>query len=214
MSLKAWESLDSFVKRPDQHCQQPRWGRSLQFALCGWRFMAHPDFLYVSSLVQDYLKHVGRGQAELEGPPSKVSEVLRKVGAVLQKEVEGQLQMYLDSLEIHSVDKASQIFSQVMEEEFADGEMNWGRILTIFVFGGILAKKLQGQGVPLGDKTLEQISHFVTDYIVKTKTTWISENGGWDNGFVTKFEDKSPWLSLRNVQAKLISVLSLFSQYY
>ncbi|XP_062819649.1 bcl-2-related protein A1 [Anolis carolinensis] len=175
--------------------------------------MESNGFLYVYNLVQDYLKHVSQ-EPEFEPALSKPAQVLRKVASSLQEEVEDNLRPYLDSLEISSVDDARQIFGQVMEREFADGQINWGRILTIFLFGGILTKKLQGCGVPLTKENLEQMSHFMTDYIVKTKTKWINDNGGWDNGFVARFEDKDSWLSLHNVKSKVMAVFSFFSHYY
>ncbi|KAJ7311075.1 hypothetical protein JRQ81_006673 [Phrynocephalus forsythii] len=176
--------------------------------------MEHLAFLDVFSLVQDYLKHISRERGRCEAPPSKAAEVLRNVGSSLQKEVGSHLQPCLDSLEIRSVDEASRIFRQVMDEEFADGNTNWGRILTIFVFGGILAEKLQGQGVPLEEKNLEQIAHFIAKYIIRTKAKWISEHGGWEDGFVARFEENKPWLSVHNMKATIASVFSFFSQYY
>ncbi|XP_015670779.1 bcl-2-related protein A1 [Protobothrops mucrosquamatus] len=168
------------------------------------------NFLYVNTLVQDYLKYICQ-EAQLAAAPNRVAEVLRKAGSSAQKEVESNLRPYVDSLEIHSVEEANDIFNQVMENEFADGTINWGRILTIFLFGGILAKKLQG---PLAKENLRQISYFITDYIMGTKGKWISDNGGWDNGFITKFEDKSSWISLSTLKTKLLAVFSLFNQYH
>ncbi|XP_042332293.1 bcl-2-related protein A1 isoform X2 [Sceloporus undulatus] len=140
--------------------------------------MESNNFLYVYNLVQGYLKHVCQEPA-LELTLSKPAQVLRKTASSLGQEVEESLRLYLDSLEITSVDDARRIFGQVMETEFADGNINWGRILTIFLFGGILTKRLQGCGVPLTKENMDQISHFMTDYIVNTKAKWISENGGW-----------------------------------
>ncbi|XP_013927897.1 PREDICTED: bcl-2-related protein A1 [Thamnophis sirtalis] len=168
------------------------------------------NFLYVNTLVQDYLKYICQ-EAQLSAAPNRVAEVLRKAGSSAQREVEDKLRPYVDSLEIHSVEGASHVFSQVMENEFVDGEINWGRILTIFLFGGILAKKLQG---PLAKENLKQISYFITDYIVSTKGKWINENGGWEKGFITKFEDRSSWVSLSTLKTKILAVFSIFNQYH
>ncbi|XP_007440729.1 bcl-2-related protein A1 [Python bivittatus] len=168
------------------------------------------NFFYVYTLVQDYLKYICQ-ETQLAAAPNRVAEVLRKAGSSLQKEVEGNLRPYIDLLEVHSVEEASSIFNQVMENEFADGKTNWGRILTIFLFGGILTKKLQE---PLAKENLDQVSHFITDYIITTKAKWINENGGWDNGFMTKFEDKGSWISLSSLKTKIVAVFSLFSQYH
>uniref|UniRef100_A0A8D0EB90 BCL2 related protein A1 n=1 Tax=Salvator merianae TaxID=96440 RepID=A0A8D0EB90_SALMN len=136
------------------------------------------EHLYVYSLVEDYLKYVSQ-ETMFEAPPSRAAEVLRKIAPSLQEEVEKKLELLWDSVEITSVDKASKIFNKVMEEEFSDGNTNWGRIVTIFLFGGILAKKLQKQGVVLTKENTREISHFIADYIINTKAKWIHENGGW-----------------------------------
>lgn len=140
--------------------------------------MEKAELLCVSSLVQDYLKYVDQ-ETLAEAAPSRAAQVLRKVGSSLHEEIEEKLRPFLDSVKINSVDDACRIFAQVMEEEFADGNINWGRILTIFIFGGILAKKLQEHGISLTRENREQISHVITDYIIKTKAAWIKENGGW-----------------------------------
>ncbi|XP_034988227.1 bcl-2-related protein A1 [Zootoca vivipara] len=166
----------------------------------------------VYTSVQDYLKHVC-GDAELEAAPSRVAQVLARVAPSLQEDVEEKIKPLWSSIEISSVEEASGIFNQVMTQEFADGNTNWGRILTIFVFAGIIAKKLQQHGVPLTRENMEPICHCVTEFI-NTKATWISENGGWD-GFLAKLgEDKTPWLALHYIKTKLISAFSFFSQYY
>ncbi|XP_054858935.1 bcl-2-related protein A1 [Eublepharis macularius] len=171
------------------------------------------DFLFVYNLVQDYLKYVCL-DSEPETASNQASQVLRKVASSLQGEVEENLGPYLDKFEICSTEEAGRVFDQVMVNEFTDGNTNWGRILTIFLFGGILAKKLQERGVLFTADTLKQISHFITDYIINTHSKWIVENGGWDNGFVAKFEDKSPWLSLHWMKTKILAAFSFVNQYY
>lgn len=140
--------------------------------------MERDELLCISSLVQDYLKYVDQ-EAPAEAAPSRAAQVLRKVASSLHREIEEKLSPSLDSIKITSVADACRIFNQVMEEEFADGITNWGRILTIFVFGGIITKKLQEHGVSLTRENREQISHVITDYILKTKAAWIQDNGGW-----------------------------------
>uniref|UniRef100_A0A8D0H8G3 Bcl-2-related protein A1 n=1 Tax=Sphenodon punctatus TaxID=8508 RepID=A0A8D0H8G3_SPHPU len=171
------------------------------------------EFRYVHGLVQDYLKYILH-EPQVGTAPSKASQVLRNVAASHQKKVEESLRPYLDNLAIHSVDAARIIFNQVMEKEFDDGNTNWGRILTVFMFGGILSKKLKELGVQLTGEMEEQISCFITEYIIRTKADWIEENGGWENGFVAKFEEKSPWLSLFDIKTKFMAIFSFFNQYY
>ncbi|XP_014437116.1 bcl-2-related protein A1 [Pelodiscus sinensis] len=175
--------------------------------------MESSEFRYVYYLVQDYLKYILQ-EPELGPAPSRVAHVLRNSASFLQKENEEILKPCLDTLDITSVDAARRIFIQVMDKEFDDGNTNWGRILTIFMFGGILSKRLQEHKVQLTGDNKEQISYFITEYIINTKAEWIDANGGWENGFLPMFEEKQSWLSLFNIKAKIMDAFSFFSQYY
>ncbi|XP_046942474.1 bcl-2-related protein A1 [Lynx rufus] len=174
--------------------------------------MADGEFGYVLTLTRDYMKHV------LQGPqpgsrPSRVSQVLQDMAFSVQGEVEKKLKPCLDKFHVVSVDTARTIFHQVMEKEFEDGIINWGRIVTIFAFEGILIKKLlQERIVP--DADAFKVSHFVAEFITKHTGEWIRQNGGWENGFVRKFEPKSGWLTFLEVTGKICKVLSLLKNYY
>ncbi|XP_053220909.1 bcl-2-related protein A1 [Podarcis raffonei] len=210
--MKRLKLLSSALKQPENHLKLYCRGQSLHFALCAHFSMENNQLQSVYTLVQDYLKHVCE-DAELDAAPSRVAQVLARVAPSLQEDVEVKIKPLWRSIKISSVEEASGIFNQVMAQEFADGNTNWGRILTIFVFAGIIAKKLQQHGVPLTRENVEPICHCVTEFI-NTKATWISENGGWDNFLAKLGEEKSPWLALHYIKTKLISAFSFFSQYY
>ncbi|KAJ7409423.1 5-formyltetrahydrofolate cyclo-ligase [Willisornis vidua] len=108
----------------------------------------------------------------------------------MQDQTEEALGPLLDRIDITSVAVAKRIFNGVMEEKFADGNTNWGRIMTIFTFGGLLTKKLQEHGVQLTAEEKEQISYFITEYIINNKAEWIDANGGWVIGHPKYKESK------------------------
>jgi hypothetical protein len=66
-----------------------------------------------------------------------------------------------------------------MEKEFEDGVINWGRIVTIFAFGGVLIKKLLRERIAPDVDTYMEISYFVAEFIVNNTGEWIKQNGGW-----------------------------------
>lgn len=105
--------------------------------------------------------------------------MLQNVAFSVQKEVEKNLKPYLDNFDVVSVDTARTIFNQVMEKEFEDGIMNWGRIVTIFAFGGVLVKKLPREQIGPAVDTDEEISYFVAEFIMNNAGEWIRQNGGW-----------------------------------
>ncbi|KAM4831904.1 bcl-2-related protein A1 [Urocitellus parryii] len=171
------------------------------------------EFRFIHTLAQDYLQHVlqvpQRGSS-----PSKTSKVLQNVAFSVQKEVEKNLKPYLDNFDVVSADIARTIFNQVMEKEFEDGIMNWGRIVTIFAFGGVLVKKLLRERIAPAVDSDEEISYFVAEFIMNNAGEWIRQNGGWENGFVKKFEPKSGWLTFLGVTGQICEMLSLLKQYY
>ncbi|XP_008066694.1 bcl-2-related protein A1 [Carlito syrichta] len=175
--------------------------------------MTDCEFGYIHRLAQDYLQFV----LQIPQPassPSKTSRVLQNLASSVQKEVEENLKPCLDNFNIVSVDTARTIFNQVMEKEFEDGIINWGRIVTIFAFGGILIKKLLREQIAPDMDTYKEISYFVAEFIINNTGEWIRQNGGWENGFVKKFEPKSGWLNFLEVTGKICEMLSLLKQYY
>jgi len=140
--------------------------------------METAEFYYVYYLAQDYLQYVLH-ESHLGPAQTRVAHVLRNIASSLQDQTEEALRPFLDRIDITSVAVAKRIFNGVMEEKFADGNTNWGRIMTIFTFGGLLTKKLQEHGVQLTGEEKEQISYFITEYIINHKAEWIDANGGW-----------------------------------
>ncbi|XP_068814458.1 bcl-2-related protein A1 isoform X2 [Struthio camelus] len=142
--------------------------------------METAEFYYVYYLAHDYLQYVLQ-ESHLGPAQTRVAHVLRNIASSLQDQTEEALRPFLDRIDITSVDVAKRIFNGVMEEKFADGNTNWGRIMTIFTFGGLLTKKLQEHGVQLTGEEKERISYFITEYIINNKAEWIDANGGWKN---------------------------------
>ncbi|XP_072308049.1 bcl-2-like protein 1 [Eucyclogobius newberryi] len=72
-------------------------------------------------------------------------------------------------------DTAYNSFKNVMDEVFKDG-VNWGRIVGLFVFGGVLCvecvEKNMGNLVP-------RIADWMTIYLDENIASWIQSQGGW-----------------------------------
>nr|AAB97955.1 A1-c protein [Mus musculus] len=102
--------------------------------------MAEYELMHIHSLAEHYLQYVLQVPA-FESAPSQAFRVLQRVAFSVQKEVGKNLKSYLDDFHVESIDTTRIIFNQVMEKEFEDGIINWGRIVTIFAFGGVLLKK-------------------------------------------------------------------------
>ncbi|XP_075821145.1 LOW QUALITY PROTEIN: bcl-2-related protein A1 [Microtus pennsylvanicus] len=175
--------------------------------------MTDCEFMYIHSLAEDYLQYVLQVPA-FESAPSKTSRVLQRVAFSVQKKVEKNLKLYLDDFDVESIDTARTIFNQVMEKEFEDGIINWGRIVTIFAFGGVLLKKLPQEQIDLDVDTYKQVSSFVAEFIMNNTGEWIRQNGGWEDGFMKKFEPKSGWLTLLEMTGQIWKMFFLLKQHY
>ncbi|KAK1327750.1 hypothetical protein QTO34_012656 [Cnephaeus nilssonii] len=187
----------------------------------GGRMAGCEGFGYVQGLAQDYLRHVLRGPRPAR--PGRVSRLLRDVASAVQQDAERTLQPYLDGLDVASVEAARAVFLAVVREEFEDGVVNWGRLVTVFALEGILTKKLlRERRAPdrdrdqdrdqdrdpddqdLDEDTSEEISHFVAEFITSQAGDWIRQNGGWEHGFVQKFEARPGWPAFLGAAAKVL----------
>ncbi|XP_072475028.1 bcl-2-related protein A1 [Notamacropus eugenii] len=175
--------------------------------------MADYEFHYVHRLAEDYLKHVQR-MPQVGSCLNKTSQILQKVAFSVQEEVEKDMETFLSTLDIVSVDSARRIFNSVMEKEFEDGIINWGRIVTIFAFGGILLKKLLRHKAPLTMGTHEEISYFIAEFIMNNIAEWIRQNGGWENGFVNNFEPNMAWPNFTDISTKIWGIFSFLKYFF
>ena len=155
-------------------------GKPLESGRCSHAEMTDCDFGYVQELAQGYLEHVLQA-APPGAQPSRVAGLLRDVASAVQQEVERSLQPCLAGLDVQSVDAARTLFRAVMQMEFEDGVVNWGRIVTVFAFEGILVKKLLGERRAADEdvEAFREISHEVAEFITKHTGEWIRQNGGW-----------------------------------
>ena len=139
------------------------------------------SFGSVYKLFENYLNYTS-GQSSPETSQYRTSLILQNLTSTYNTFADEELWKLMDTLELNSVEDACRIFNLVMEGEFADGKINWGRILTIFLFGGILVKKLQTRGIPMTHENIRKMSEFMTTYFIDTKTQWFNENRGkWVN---------------------------------
>lgn len=82
---------------------------------------------------------------------------------------------------------------KVMEELVGDGHLNWGRVVSLFTFAGVLARLLQEQNdskpgldsrtqqeLGHGSVTCRQLAETIARYLAEEKKDWLLENGGWE----------------------------------
>ena len=96
-----------------------------------------------------------------------VDEVSTSTGLVFSNMAQ-KLEITRDNLE--------DVFINVVEEMFTDNQMNWGRIVTIYAFGGHIARYWKRSGMV---DILPRLVKVLSEYITRRFGPWIDHEGGW-----------------------------------
>ncbi|XP_057179041.1 apoptosis regulator Bcl-2a [Triplophysa rosa] len=94
-------------------------------------------------------------------------------------QIERMYQREFEEMSNHMVlspNAAQRSFITVAEELFRDG-VNWGRIVAFFEFGGTMCVESVNREMA---SQVDNIAHWMTDYLNGPLENWIQENGGWD----------------------------------
>ena len=80
-------------------------------------------------------------------------------------------------------------FTNVVDEMFADGQYNWGRIITIYAFAGWLARycccgracdaSSVSKVCNCDPEPAKQMAACAGDYVARRLSTWVRKQGGW-----------------------------------
>ena len=139
------------------------------------------------SLTVDYVSHRLRNKFEqnkLNGLPRKFlipqspisasSSTLRKLATLMEAEHPDLFESLCTTLGI-TPNTAHPTFVGVAQEIFQAG-INWGRIVALFTFGGVVAHHfVEIQRLEM----VQRIVEWIADFIEHNLLTWIRENGGW-----------------------------------
>ncbi|KAM9813237.1 bcl-2-like protein 1 [Neosynchiropus ocellatus] len=68
-------------------------------------------------------------------------------------------------------------FKAVMDNVFENG-INWGRIVALFAFGGVICVKCVEKGV---NDMVSSVVDWMTIYLDENLSPWIQSHGGWDS---------------------------------
>jgi hypothetical protein len=97
----------------------------------------------------------------------------------------------------------------IFAEMLSDQRLNWGRVLTIYCFSGCTAKHLIEKGCTTD--VANQIAETCGDFVSDEMSTWIEEQGGWDefrNYFGQQKSDHSMWSGWHDLFRKGIDAVT------
>jgi len=72
----------------------------------------------------------------------------------------------------------------IADEEFGDGEANWGRIVTLCAYVARLSRHFQENNMT---DNVEVLATFLRSYFADRLNDWIATQGGWDQ-FTRRFQ--------------------------
>ncbi|XP_030045184.1 bcl-2-like protein 10 [Microcaecilia unicolor] len=144
-------------------------------------------------LLQDYFQHYGGGagscdQQQPSSPslpctlPPPAAATLRRVSSEV---LSLNRDFYSSCLAAESLcrQEPGALLLTVARQLEAEGGLNWGRLVSLIVFAGVLLQRV-------GDVE-GRLTEVLCDYLTKEKRSWLEENGGWD-GFNRFFNRCGP----------------------
>jgi len=119
---------------------------------------------------------------------------------------------YITSLNLNK-DNCCVSLRNIFAEMLSDQRLNWGRILTIYCFSGCTAKHLieKGCSSEVARQIARQIARTCGDFVSCEMSTWIEEQGGWDefrNYFGQQKSESSIWSGWHDLFRKGIDAVS------
>ena len=142
---------------------------------------------------EDYLAFCTTGPAP--PPPSESAAAVRRLAQDMERQHYGRFQALAQSFLSQCGADACASLRKVMEELVGDGQLNWGRVVSLFTFTGVLARQLQekeggvrpaGRGPGAGGEpgqvpggSCRGLAETIADYLGEEKKDWLLENGGW-----------------------------------
>lgn len=144
------------------------------------------------AVAEDYLSLCCSSPRPAPPPPSESAAAMRHLAQDMEKQHQARFQTLSQSFLRQCGSEPCVCLRKVMEELVGDGHLNWGRVVSIFTFTGVLAKQLLVQkglkpgqepeaGQELGPEpgTCRELAETIADYLGEEKKAWLLENGGW-----------------------------------
>ncbi|XP_026234687.1 bcl-2-like protein 10 isoform X2 [Anabas testudineus] len=145
------------------------------------------------ALAEDYLSLCCTSPWPAPPPPSESAAAMRRLAQDMEKQHQVRFHSLAQTfLKQCGPDPCSSL-RKVMEELVGDGHMNWGRVVSLFTFTGVLARQMLeqkdkkpgldlGKGQELGQEPgqCRGLAETIADYLGEEKKDWLLENDGWE----------------------------------
>lgn len=145
------------------------------------------------ALAEDYLSQCCTSPRPAPPPPSESAAAMRRLAQDMETQHQARFHSLAQTFLRQCGPDPCSSLRKVMEELVGDGHLNWGRVVSLFTFTGVLARQLQEQkGTKPGlDPAQEQepgqepgncrgLAETIADYLGEEKKDWLLENDGWE----------------------------------
>lgn len=128
------------------------------------------------TLAQDYIDFCTGVQRT---PPSESAKAMRHLAKELELQYRSKFQSLSHSFlsTCDSSSKPSTCLRSIMAMLVEDGKLNWGRIVSLFAFTGVVASEMCSREG--GVESCRRLAEDIADYLGGEKSDWLVENGGW-----------------------------------
>ena len=128
-----------------------------------------------------YLQNDEQQPPEKQEKLRKASRVLRKLSVELERSHSDFFDNVCDDLTLNRNDPRT-TFRNVSERVLNRDSLNWGRVVSLFTFGGKLAEWFWNTHQ---EDKIEEVEEWLAESL-SSKEGWIEENGGWVRYFCLK----------------------------
>ncbi|XP_030580488.1 bcl-2-like protein 10 [Archocentrus centrarchus] len=141
-------------------------------------------------LAEDYLSLCCTNPHQVPPPPSESAAAMRRLGQDIERQHQARFDNLAQTFLRHCGPDHCSSLRKVMEELVGDGHLNWGRVVSLFAFTGVLARKRleqkpgldPGQQQELGQEPIScrELAETIADYLGEEKKDWLLDNDGWE----------------------------------
>ncbi|XP_040900631.1 bcl-2-like protein 10 [Toxotes jaculatrix] len=139
------------------------------------------------ALAEDYLYLCCTSSWAAPPPPSESAAAMRRLAQDMEKQHQARFQNLAQTFLGQCGQDPYSSLKKVMHELVGDGHLNWGRVVSIFTFTGMLARQCapglgpgQGQELGQGPGNCRRLAETIADYLGEEKKDWLQENDGWE----------------------------------
>lgn len=145
------------------------------------------------TVAEDYMSLCCTSPLPVPPPPSESAAAMRSMAQDMEKQHHARFHSLVQTFLRQCGPDPCSCLRKVIEELVGDGHLNWGRVVSLFTFTGVLARQLSemenkmpgldpghGQELGQGSKHCRGLAETIADYLGEEKRDWLLENSGWE----------------------------------